>query len=287
MSLKIKLPDNETRSLEQITEHYQIEKSLASKLRNSTKQERQQTHLYTTLYDELFRRVPHHSHFSRKGNAENDGLIAQRIAFLRHFFKPNTKFLEIGSGNCDLSFAASKYVERVFAIDVSEEITKELAFPNNVELIISDGLSIPVPEDSVGVAYSHQLMEHLHPDDGKEQLRNIYTALQKGGAYVCVTPNRLCGPHDISKYFDETATGFHLKEYSVSELYALFREAKFSKIRLYKSKGETVFQIPLSPPIVFLFKICEGLINRLPFPLRRKVASTPILFRTITIVGIK
>jgi predicted SAM-dependent methyltransferase len=51
-------------------------------------------------------------------------------------------------------------------------------------------------------------MEHLHPDDAFEQLKQIYTALTPGGLYICTTPNRLTGPHDVSKYFDETAAGF-------------------------------------------------------------------------------
>lgn len=287
MSLKTKLPETEKRSLEQLKEHYQVEKALASRLRNSTKQERQQAHLYTTLYDELFRRITHHSHLTREGNSQTTSLIAQRVNFLSHFFKPGGRFLEVGCGNCQLSFAISKQVKQVFAVDVSEEITKGLDFPDNVELIISDGCNIPIPENSIDVAYSHQLMEHLHPDDAIEQLQNIYNVLQQGGAYICVTPNRLCGPHDISKYFDEVATGFHIKEYSVTELYTLFRQAKFSRISLYKSQNDTLIKIPLSPAIVFIFRICEGLTNVLPFSLRRKVANTPILFRSITIVGIK
>ena len=53
----------------------------------------------------------------------------------------------------------------VYAVEVSEEITGNLAFPRNVRLLLSDGTSIPVPDASVAVAYSNQLMEHLHPDD--------------------------------------------------------------------------------------------------------------------------
>ena len=71
-------------------------------------------------------------------------------------------------------------------------------------------------------------MEHLHPDDAVDQLKNIYNALVNGGKYICITPNRLTGPHDISKYFDNVATGFHLKEYTVTELSGLFREVGFS-----------------------------------------------------------
>ena len=39
-------------------------------------------------------------------------------------------------------------------------------------------------------------------------LANLYRALKPGAVYVCITPNRLSGPHDISLYFDSVATGF-------------------------------------------------------------------------------
>ena len=37
------------------------------------------------------------------------------------------------------------------------------------------------------------------------QLKNIYSALFPDGVYICLTPNRLSGRHDISRYFDEVA----------------------------------------------------------------------------------
>lgn len=61
-------------------------------------------------------------------------------------------------------------------------------------------------------------MEHLHPDDAYEQLQEIYNALIPGGIYICITPNRLSGPHDVSQYFDSIATGFHPKEYTTVEM---------------------------------------------------------------------
>ena len=78
-----------------------------------------------------------------------------------------------------------------------------------------------------------QLMEHLHPDDALDQLQNIFTALTSAGVYLCITPNRLNGPHDISMYFDEVATGFHLHEYTITELSDLFKKVGFSKVRVY------------------------------------------------------
>jgi len=46
---------------------------------------------------------------------------------------------------------------------------------------------VPVPASTVDLAYSNQVMEHLHVEDGLEQVRNIYNALVPGGAFVCVT----------------------------------------------------------------------------------------------------
>ena len=81
--------------------------------------------------------------------------------------------------------------------------------------------------NTINVVYSHQVIEHLHPDDAVTHLQEVYRVLSPGGAYICATPNRLNGPHDISKYFDREATGFHLKEYTTTELYGLFRQEGF------------------------------------------------------------
>lgn len=118
------------------------------------------------------------------------------------------------------------------------------------------------------------------------QLRNIHKALTPGGIYICITPNRLSGLHDVSKHFDEFSTGFDLKEYTITELYQLFRASEFSKISLYKSYKQTHLEFPLIPITVFTVKKCEEILSRLPFTLRR-IISTLMLFRGITIIGRK
>ena len=40
------------------------------------------------------------------------------------------------------------------------------------------------------------------PEDAVEQLRHLHAALAPGGVYLCITPSRLTGPHDISYLFD-------------------------------------------------------------------------------------
>jgi SAM-dependent methyltransferase len=266
------------RTQDQIREHYEVAKELANRLRHASKEERHS--LYSSIYEELLRRVPHHPRLTRKSSpSEKYRLVVAQMKFLKVFLKEDDTFLEVGAGDCALSFEVSKFVKKVFAIDVCDIIGKSEISPEKLSLILSNGISIPIPKNSVNIAYSNQLMEHLHPDDALDQLRNIYNALISGGIYICITPNRLKGPHDISKYFDEIATGLHLKEYTNLELIPLFRDAGFSKIRAYAGIKGRYMSFPVMLPIVF-----EKLLYALPSCLRRPISRCwPIK----SILGIK
>jgi len=271
------------RSKEQLLEAYEIEKELAAKLRNASSDER--LVLYTSLYDELFRRLPDHPQLTHKKSLKKQKIVAEnKLKMINHFLKSDTTFLEIGPGDCSFSFAVTRLVKQVYAVDVSETLTKNNDIPDNFQLIISNGSSIPVPVNSIDVAYSNQLMEHLHPDDALEQLKNIFNVLKPGGSYICITPNRLTGPHDISKYFDTIATGFHLKEYTARELKDLFKMIGFRKTCF--SIGLRGHYIRVYPFILIMF---ENLISMIPDKLRRVVlSSTPIKFLlNIQLIGIK
>ena len=278
-----KIPRDEKRTLEQLKEQYEIEKELAARLRNASKAERQ--YLYNALYDELYSRVSHHPRLTRRQDEKTTRkVIYGQMQLLGRYLKPDTVFMEIGPGDCSLSFEVAKQAKKVYAVDVSTEATGTLDFPPNCELVITDGCSIPVPENSVSVAYSHQLMEHLHPDDAFEQLRNIYRALCPGGVYICITPNGITGPHDISQYFDDVPTGFHLKEYTLSGLYDLFYATGFSKVNAFVALKQFYLKNP-----ALIFKSCESFLEALPASSRKKVART-LPFRKllkIRVVGTK
>ncbi len=271
------------RTADQLREHYEIERELASRLRECAPQER--LRLYASTYDELFRRVAHHPMLVRREDPEaTRRAMMSQLRLIRRFLRRDTYFLEIGPGDCSLSLAVAREVRQVYAVDVTELISSSATRPTNFELILSDGVSIPVPQGTVTVAFSNQLMEHLHPDDALEQLRNVYKALSHGGVYVCITPNALSGPHDISRDFDRVATGFHLKEYTNAELYTLFVRVGFSKVRaMFSVRGRSV----LLP--VWVCRIAEWFVHRLPRLSSRELAGRlPLrLFLGIQMVGYK
>jgi ubiquinone/menaquinone biosynthesis C-methylase UbiE len=267
MEFKIKVPSEDGRTVDQIIEHYTLEKELAAKLLNSHQEERK--HLYTSLYNQLFQKITHHPQISRKMDDSASQIEVQRkMNLIQRYLQADTVFLEVGPGDCKLSFQVAQQVQKVFAVDVSQEITSNAKAPANFELIISDGCNIPVKENSVSVAYSNQLMEHLHPEDAYEQLQELFRCLIVKGVYICITPNRLAGPHDVSKYFDLVSTGFHLKEYTNQELYNLFSQVGFSKITTYAGGKGVYFKCPM-----FLTLLCEGILSRIPLMLRYKIGN--------------
>lgn len=265
------------RTPEQLLEQFEVERSLADRLKRSTREQRKT--LYGEVYNELFRRIPHHPQLTRKENAARElreGLVRGLVDLASRLVPPGAAFLELGAGDCAVSLAMARRAGRVYALDVSEQISGGLERPGNFELILSDGCSVPVEPGTVQVAFSHQLLEHLHPDDAADQLRNVRKALAPGGFYACITPSRLSGPHDISKHFQDEPGGFHLREYSTGELIGLFRGAGYSRFECFFWSKGMLFRFPAGP-----VALLEKALGLLPRRLRRRVAGAYPLNRLL------
>lgn len=255
------------RSREQLREQFEVERELADRLRHSSFDERR--HLYRDLYDELFRRIPHHGDVMDKASRA-DALSRnwRELSLLRRFLHPGTSFLEIGAGNCTIAREVATRVARVYALEVSHEIVRNLELPGNLDVILYDGCTIPVASDSIDVVFSNQVVEHVHPDDVIGQFRQIRGILKRRGTFICLTPHRFSGPHDISRFFSPVAAGFHLYEYTSEELSGLLKRAGFSRVRqLVGAKGR-YFTLPNTP-----FKLLERIVDGLPSAGRRRVAN--------------
>lgn len=251
------------RSEERLRAHYELERELAARLRDADREER--LRLYGPVYDELFSRLPDHPQHTNKATpAERREALDRQGALISDFVSSDATFMEIGAGDCALSFTMAPKVRHVYAVDVSEQITAAESTPENFDLVLTNGLDIPVPPGSVTVAYSNQLMEHLHPEDAEEQLRNVVTALAPGGAYICLTPHAYLGPHDVSRHFDESPTGFHLHEYTNRELVRVMRQVGFTRVRVIATALGRRAYLPAWP-----FVLIESLARLLPSSRRR------------------
>lgn len=264
-------PADDPRTEARIREHYEVERALAQRLREADRASRRA--LYNDVYDELYRRLPDHPLISRAAAPDSRAPQIRKLSgWVKPFLGASGTFLEIGPGDCLFSFALARQCAFVYAVDVSAGYADTALAPPNFALKISDGTSIPVPPASVDVAFSNQLMEHLHPDDALEQLGEIQRALKPGGTYVVLTPNRLSGPHDVSRYFSDRAEGFHLREYTNADLAAILRRSGFAKVRAALPLRGRLLPLPVAP-----FAALEAVLRALPGAVRTRVArSVPV-----------
>lgn len=260
----------ERRTPERLRAHYLVERALADRIRRARSFEERQA-IFAGMYEELFAQVPDHPRLIAKGasTALRERDVAWNLAQLRPYLSPGGTFLEVGAGDCALSARVAATARQVYAVDISNQAQGRL--PGNVRVVLTDGRSIEVPPGSVDLAFSDQLMEHLHPDDALEQLRNIHRALKPRGVYMCVTPNRMYGPSDISAFFDDEARGFHLKEYTLREIREVFARAGFPKTHVYVGARGAFVRCPAAVVLAM-----EALLAALPAAMRRRVADTKV-----------
>lgn len=256
------IPPTEPRSLEELRRHYEIEKELATRLRQAAKAER--PHLYNELYDELFQRVPELK--EPPDPAVRAGAVALEAQALTPFLADETVFLEVGAGDCALALSVVGASRRVIAVEASAEVTAGVESPPGFELRITEGGALPLENGSVDVAYSCHFLEHLHPEDALDHLADVRRVLRPGGAYLVITPNALWGPHDISRYFDEVATGFHLQEHTHVGLARAMRGAGFARTSVLRGIGRPPELKPLWP-----HALVETMLGALPAGWARSV----------------
>jgi SAM-dependent methyltransferase len=259
----MKVADRRTQA--QILEHYHLETLLANELRTAPQERR--PGLYTTLYDRLFAQLPHHPQIAHRQSKIARRAQAERQANFLSSINPGNSFLEIGAGDCFVSLSMCARSRDDYAVDVSAKLAP-CNPPKNFHLVLSDGCSVLPTGTQVSLAFSNQLMEHLHPDDAVEQLENIYCALEPGGKYFCVTPSRISGPHDVSQHFDDEARGFHLKEYTYAELSRIMRLAGFDTVHTYIGVDGRYLRVPS-----WSVRTTEWFVGRFKQPLRRKIGQ--------------
>jgi ubiquinone/menaquinone biosynthesis C-methylase UbiE len=262
------------RSGERILAHYQLERRLADELRTSTRQQRE-SGLYNDLYDTLVGELPDHPR--RTGDTEATRERKRRYCerqakLIRRYTRPDDAFLDVGGGDCKVALLMAPHVAKSIVLDVSDKLAPMAVEASNFEFVKTTGVQVPLASDSVSFIYSNQLMEHLHPEDAVEQLRELYRVLKPGGVYMCRTPNRVTGPHDVSRYFDEVAHGTHMREYCYAELDHIFRDAGFVKTRVVVApQAHRFFGLPKKIALAL-----EGAFARVPRPLHTAICRSRV-----------
>jgi SAM-dependent methyltransferase len=217
------------RSVEQIIRHFEVEQGIADRLKRANRPER--ARMYATMYDELFALVPDHPRLTRRHDpARLAALNAQKLALVERYLAGANTVVEFGCGDGSFAYSLCSRVGGVYGVDISDQRDPALPMPSNFEMVVYDGFDLPLPAGFADIAFSDQLIEHLHPDDVRLHFETVRRILRPGGVYILRTPHRYSGPHDVSRYVSNEARGFHLKEWTFREIRRALVEAGYTRV---------------------------------------------------------
>jgi hypothetical protein len=223
---RLRQPVPAGRTYESLVRHYEVEKSIADRLRAAGREERKR--IFATMYDELFTAVPDHPRLTAA--IDPAGVEARNRAkfmLVKNYLTPDSIVLEFAPGDCAFARHLAARVKRIITVDISNQAVGGGDSPVNWRQIVYDGYSLAFDEKA-DLAFSDQFIEHLVPEDVDAHLRLVRSLLVPGGRYVICTPHSFHGPHDISVFFSRKPEGFHIKEWTCSELGRLLLKAGFS-----------------------------------------------------------
>lgn len=217
-----------------------LEFEYAKRLRECPVQERK------ALYIEAYSAVSELAVERFKSDRPEDrtaGTSKKTVALISKFVNKNDHVLEVGSGRGYTSFMLSPCVESMVGIEVSTSgimesrtISSQMGLKNvEFKQISATELLENFEPGSFNICTCIDVLEHLHPEDAKDHLYQAFKILKPGGIYFIQMPNRLTGPHDITKTEfpnAKVALGFHLNESTYKEVVCLMKAIGFEKFRI-------------------------------------------------------
>jgi SAM-dependent methyltransferase len=279
MKKKLKKDIPVGRTLEQLRNHYQVEKAIAARLKRAAKEER--TVIYRQMYEELYSQVPDHPRLQRstEGNSSRRENL-NKLRLVENFIDKSKILVEFGPGDCSFLLTVCNRVQFAYGVDISDQRKCTALVPGNFELVIYDGYNLKMKESSADVVFSDQVIEHFHPEDTELHFQLVKKVLKPGGVYIFRTPHLFTGPHDVSGYFSDYPEGFHLREWTYLEIAQILKKSAYSKWWGYWCRKRTHLKLPFS-----YFIAAEHLMSI--FPRRIIKPLSRLIVPGITVVAVK
>jgi predicted TPR repeat methyltransferase len=151
------------------------------------------------------------------------------------------RLFEVGYGCGSLLTEVREHGYKIGGVEVSsmmhDQAVARLGERYAQSLLLSDLRDVKADklEGRPTLIYWNDVLEHIPPDEANEYLAHIHELLAPGGVLVTITPNWLLRPSDVTGDFcpwRTEARGLHLKEYRLSEVAQLVRQAGFRRVTM-------------------------------------------------------
>ncbi len=110
----------------------------------------------------------------------------REIAIAKAYLRPEMVVGDVGAGTGFVSAGLAPLVKRVYVLDGSpamlDEARRNLAAYNNIEFHLADGLSLPLPDDSLDAVFANMYLHHC--PDPLAAIREMVRILRPGGRLI-------------------------------------------------------------------------------------------------------
>jgi SAM-dependent methyltransferase len=229
--------------------------------------------LYKEFYNKLlmfYGRISHQDSSLDKKIASKD----KQVCLFEKELK-NKSIIDFGCGEGFFLKNIQKKIAYKKLVGVDIFIPDSLKKNQKIKFISSSIINFETDE-KFDIAFSDNVLEHLSPLDYSNHLQSVFKCLKPGGKFILVIPNKLFGPADITRIFDNSssgkilAMGGHLNESTYTEMNHFLSKAgfndfqtvipipklKYSFLKNYRIKPNCIIKIEQNK---FLLKIFRGL----------------------------
>lgn len=217
---------------EWLKHHYLIECDYSQRILLSPKNSRERTQLFREGYNEITKITESYN----PGGGETDYTDIV-VSIIKKRLKKGSRVFDLGCATGNLLYKLALIGYEVEGIDVSDDLiekaNEKLHSISKWNSVKQADIMSYVVEKTFDCIVMDNAIEHFHPDTINDILRKCHGMLNENGYMIILTPHRFSGPHDISKYFlplGSKSKGFHLKEFSFTDLYEHLKLAGFNEI---------------------------------------------------------
>ncbi len=158
-------------------------------------------------------------------NQDRSVVWKEIVNFLKPFWQDKKTVLDVGAGYCD--FINNITAQERIAIDMSPDFFQFA--DKGIKTIQTRADTLPdIKNESVDVAFSSNLLEHLSDEDLETTLKEIRRVLKNNGLFILMQPNY---HYSYKNYFDDAT---HKKVFSDTSLEAFLVSHNFEIVKKYK-----------------------------------------------------
>ncbi|MCF7809536.1 class I SAM-dependent methyltransferase [bacterium] len=144
-----------------------------------------------------------------------------------HFASSWTKdkvVLDFGCGEGYGSKLIVNITKTLFALEIDSTAAQTTSSRIGKTVVIADAKSTPFKSEFLDIIISFEVFEHI--PNVEQYIKEAYRILRKGGLFIMSTPN-------VETYPMAGMNPYHIKEYTVSEVKELTKQAGFKNPDIY------------------------------------------------------